>query len=81
MNRDTIDSKEKMDKYLQIMIKRGYIVIEQKESKEGYKEVIKITKQGEYAIKFLSSLLLPFIESYWVALTFFVNMNPLRILT
>ena len=57
------------------MIKRGYIILEHKESKEGPKKVIRITKNGEYPIKFLSSLLLPFIESYWVTLTFLMNMN------
>jgi hypothetical protein len=39
-------------------------------------EMIKITKDGEYAIKFLSSLLHPFIESYWVTLSFIRNLAP-----
>ena len=33
-------------------------------------EQIRITPQGKFAITFLSSLLLPFVESYWVTLSF-----------
>jgi len=37
--------------------------------------VVKVEEQGTMAIRFLSSLLLSFVESYWVALQF-VKLMP-----
>lgn len=46
---------------------RGFITIQD--------EVVKVEEQGTFAIQFLSSLLLPFVESYWVTLQF-VKLMP-----
>lgn len=32
-------------------------------------------KQNEFSIRFLSSLILPFVESYWVTLSFLANID------
>ncbi len=63
--RDHITSYESFLKFLDIMISRGYITVE-----SGIVKVIQ-----EEPIKFLSSLLLPFIESYWITLSFLTNMK------
>jgi len=60
------------------MIKRDIIVVESNELGQSF---VKITQNGEFAIKFMSSLLHPFIESYWVTLLFLNNINSQLSLT
>lgn len=43
-------------------------------SKNG-DQIIKIKQEGEFAIRFLSSLIFPFVESYWTTVTFLSNMT------
>ena len=52
------------------MEKRGFIEIT-----NDAQPVIKILKTGKFALKFLRSLISPFIESYWVTLSFLKQMR------
>ena len=37
--------------------------------------MVKVTLKGKFAIKFLASLVLPFVESYWVTLSFLKQIS------
>ncbi len=59
------------------MSQRGFLTISGSSS-----PIVKIQKgDGEFGIKYLSSLVLPFIESYWVTVSFLANMTPSLSLT
>ena len=63
MVRDQIRDQEQLKLTIQFMEKRNFITVEKQ-------NIIKITNDGKFPIQFLSSLLLPFVESYWVTLAF-----------
>ena len=42
---------------------------------------MKVTTEGKFALNFLSSLLLPFIETYWVTMSLIKLLPPLELHT
>lgn len=53
------------------MAKRGYI-----EQLTGTEPALRLTKPGKFALRFFNSLISPFIESYWVTLSFLKTLKP-----
>lgn len=68
MIRNQISTEEDINTTLAFMAGRGYL----KFSNEKY---LQVTQEGKFAIQFLSSLLLPFVESYWVVLAFIIRLK------
>ena len=52
------------------MEKRGFIKLY-----SNGKDIVKVVKDGYFGIRFLNSLIAPFVESYWVTLSFLANMD------
>ena len=79
--RDQIANYEDFMRTLQFMAKRGFLQV----ITQGGQESIRITSEGKFAITFFSSLMLPFVESYWVTLSYIKlmpsgEMNTIEIL-
>eukprot|EP00347_Sterkiella_histriomuscorum_P008623 403344386 len=70
MVRNQISSRETFENTLRFMEKRGFVEIT-----NDAQPVVKILKTGKFALKFLRSLISPFIESYWVTLSFLKQMR------
>ena len=67
--RNQIDGYETFLKHIKFMEKRKFISIQ---TSNNGKQVVKVPKDGEFAIRFLSSLILPFVESYWATVALLV---------
>lgn len=56
---------------LRFMEKRDYITITPNQGGNDEKQfIVKIVKNGKYPLKYMKMLISPFIESYWVGLSF-----------
>jgi hypothetical protein len=56
---------------LRFMEKRGYLEIS-----NDAQPLVKVVKENKHALKFFRSFISPFVESYWVSLSFFKQMRP-----
>lgn len=65
--RDQIASFEDFFTTLKFMEKRGYLEI----FNANQQQQVKLTKPGKFAHRFFASLIQPFVECYWVTLSFF----------
>lgn len=71
MVRNQIKTFEDLTQTLKLMQDRGFLTVFTQDNQE----YVRLEANGKFAIQFLSSLLLPFVESYWVTLSF-VNLLP-----
>lgn len=67
--RDQLVDVEGFNAVVKFMEKRGQV------ERVG-DDSIRMTKNGKFPLKFFSSLILPFVESYWVTLSFVKQMQP-----
>lgn len=71
MVRNQIDSFEGFMNTLRFMEKRDFITITPNQGGNDEKQfIVKIVKNGKYPLKYMKMLISPFIESYWVGLSF-----------
>ena len=67
--RDQLADAEGFRAVVAFMEKRGQV------ERVG-EDAIRMTKNGKFPLKFFSSLILPFVESYWATLSFVKQMQP-----
>mmetsp|Transcript_29853 Transcript_29853/g.29016 ORF Transcript_29853/g.29016 Transcript_29853/m.29016 type:complete len:84 (+) Transcript_29853:184-435(+) len=70
--REKIISYELFLKQIGKMQQRNFIVVE---TGSDLQEKVKIHPNGDFGINFLTSLLYPFIESYWITFYYLVNSH------
>ncbi|CDW88677.1 male sterility protein [Stylonychia lemnae] len=69
--RNQINDFESFMEVLRFMEKRGYIQIT-----GDAQPHIKVIREGKQALKFFRTFISPFVESYWVTLSYFRQMRP-----